>query len=268
VVSKHGLMTANESPRTMKTVETNWDIIHLLEELDGARATEIAERLDIPKSTVSTHLATLKQRKYVVNDGGEYRLSLYFLNIGEYVRNKSIVYRAGKEETERLARETEEYTHLVAEEYGRAIYLHEAQGERAVGEDYFSKQFEIPGDLHSSAYGKAILAHLPEKQVERATEDYDLSAKTENTITTTEELERVRERGFSLNDGEEIRGMRAVGAPIQKRDGSVLGAVSVSKPASRMGEEEFRETIPEIVMSTANVIEVNIETSRNVVDRS
>ena len=62
--------------------------------------------------------------------------------------------------------------------------------------------------------------------------------------------------------------MRAVGAPIQKRDGSVLGAVSVSKPASRMGEEEFRETIPEIVMSTANVIEVNIETSRNVVDRS
>ena len=140
------------------------------------------------------------------------------------------------------------------------------------GEDYFSKQFEIPGDLHSSAYGKAILAYLPEDQVERVTEDYDLSARTENTITTTEELleelERVRERGFSLNDGEEIRGMRAVGAPIQKRDGSVLGAVSVSKPASRMREEEFRETIPEIVMSTANVIEVNIETSRNVVDRS
>lgn len=265
-------MTANEPPRTMKTVETNWDIIHLLEELDGARVTEIADRLGIPKSTVSTHLATLKRGKYVVNDGGEYRLSLYFMNIGEYVRNKSIVYRAGKEETERLARDTEEYTHLVAEEYGRAIYLHEAQGERAVGEDYFSKQFEIPGDLHSSAYGKAILAYLPEDQVERVTEDYDLSARTENTITTTEELleelERVRERGFSLNDGEEIRGMRAVGAPIQKRDGSVLGAVSVSKPASRMREKEFRETIPEIVMSTANVIEVNIETSRNVVDRS
>lgn len=260
-------MAENESTRTMKTVETSWEIIHLLEEWDGARVTEIAERLNIPKSTVSTHLTTLKQKKYVVNNGGEYRLSLYFLNIGEYVKNKCELYNAGKEEIERLAEETDEYTHLVAEEYGQAIYLHEARGKRAIGENYFSKKFEKPVYLHSSAYGKAILAYLPKNQVEQVINEHGLPKRTDNTITTKEslfgELEEVRERGFSLNDEEEIRGMRAVGAPIQDGDGNVLGAISVSKPTSRMRDDEFIEVIPEMVVSAANVIEVNLETSRS-----
>lgn len=258
-------MTENDSPRTMKTVETSWDIIDLLEELDGARVTEIAERLGLPRSTVSTHLATLKRRKYVVNDGTEYRLSLYFSSIGEYVKNRSVLYNAGKEEIEHLAQETEEYTHLVAEEYGQAIYLHEARGKHAVGEDHFSKRFEIPTELHSSAYGKAILAHLPDDRIEQVIDEYGLPARTENTVTSKqelfEELELIRERGFSLNDGEEVRGVRAVGAPIRNTDGTVLGAISVSKPISRMKDEVFKETIPELVESTANVIEINIETS-------
>lgn len=260
-------MTEDKSPRTMKTVETSWDIIDILEELDGARVSEIAERLDIPQSSISTHLSTLKQRKYVVKDGKEYKLSLYFSSIGEYVKNKCILYNAGKSEIERLAQETEEYTHLVAEEYGQAIYLHEAKGEQAVGEEHFSKRFEMPTELHSSAYGKAILAHLPQDRIEQVINEYGLPARTENTITSREELfselEQIREQGFSLNDGEEIRGVRAVGAPIQQGNGNVLGAISVSKPLSRMGDEVFRESMPEIVKSTANVIEINIETSRN-----
>jgi DNA-binding IclR family transcriptional regulator len=249
----------------MKTVETSWDIIHLLEELDGARVMEIADRLDLAKSTVSTHLNTLKQKKYVVKDGQQYRLSLYFLNIGEYVKSNLRLFSAGKDEINDLAKETEAYAHLVAEEYGRAIYIHEAQGKHAVGEKYFTKKFLRPARLHSSAYGKAILAYLPEEQLNRIIEEHGLPAETGNTITDPEvlfeDLKQVRERGFSLNDEEEIRGMRAVGAPVREADGSVLGAISVSKPTSRMRDETFQETIPELVVSTANVIEVNIETS-------
>lgn len=267
LVPNHKTMTEDKSPRTMKTVETSWDIIDLLEELDGARVSEITKRLDIPQTTVSTHLSTLKQRKYVTKDGKEYRLSLYFSLIGEYVKNQCILYDAGKKEIERLAQETEEYTHLVAEEYGQAIYLHEAKGDQAVGEDHFSKRFEMPTELHSSAYGKAILAHLPEDRVEEIINEYGLPARTENTITDQEELltelEEIREQGFSLNDGEEIRGVRAVGAPIQGADGNVLGAISVSTPVSRMKDERYRETMPNMVKSSANVIEINIESSKN-----
>jgi DNA-binding IclR family transcriptional regulator len=181
-----------------------------------------------------------------------------------------VLYNAGKEEIERLAQETEEYTHLVAEEHGQAIYLHEARGEHAVGEDHFSKRFETPTELHSSAYGKAILAHLSDDRIERVIDEYGLPARTENTVTTKqelyEELELIRERGFSLNDGEEIRGVRAVGVPIRETDGNVLGAISVSKPISRMGDKKFKEVMPEQVKSTANVIEINIETTRETFD--
>ncbi|MFC6722938.1 IclR family transcriptional regulator [Halobium palmae] len=255
----------DDSPRTMKTVEASWEIIHLLERQNEARVTEIAKQLGLSKSTVSTHLATLKQEKYVVCDDGKYRLSLYFLNLGEYVRNRCGVFTAGRSEVERLADETKAYCHLVAEEYGQAIYLHEAQGEHAAGENHFSKKFEKPAYLHSSAYGKAIMAYLPEHRIEEIIDEYDLIQRTDNTITSRkdlfEEMERIRDRGFALNDEEEIRGMRAVGAPILGADDEILGAISASKPSRQMRGEEFRDEMPQKVMSTANVIEVNIDTT-------
>jgi DNA-binding IclR family transcriptional regulator len=260
-------MTEDDSPRTMKTVETSWDVIHALEKFDGAGVTELSDYLDVPKGTIYTHLATLRERKYVVKENNEYHLSLHFLSLGEYVKNDDILYNAGKPEVDRLAEETQEYVHLVTEEHGELIYLHEARGENAVGKDYFSRKFEKPGHLHSSSYGKAILAYLPDDRVEAIIDESGLPKRTENTITTKdalfEELAEIRDRGYALNDEEEILGTRAVGAPILDRNDVVLGAISVTKPTSRMQDEEFRETVPNVVTSTANVIEVNVQTIRN-----
>ena len=251
----------------MATVETSWDVIHALEKLQRAGVTELAERLDMPKGTIYTHLATLKEKKYVVKKDGKYQLGLHFLTLGEFVKKDNILFNAGRSEIERLAQETEEYVHLVTEEHGDLIYLHKAHGKNAVGKNYFEKKFEKPGYLHSSAYGKAILAYLPETRVEEIIEESGLPQRTEKTLTSKdelfEELESVREQGYAQNDEEEIFGTRAVGAPILDQNETVLGAVSITKPTSRMQGDEFHKTVPDLVTSTANVIEVNIQTMRN-----
>ncbi|WP_233560658.1 IclR family transcriptional regulator [Halobellus sp. Atlit-38R] len=251
----------------MGTVTTSWEIIHALEELRGAGVTELADHLEMPKGTVYTHLATLKEQKYVVKRDGKYHLSLHFLSLGEFVKNNHFLFNAGRSEVERLADETDEYVHLVTEEHGDLIYLHEARGQNAVGKNYFEKKLEKPGYLHSSAYGKAILAYLPESYVEEIVDQSGLPQRTEKTITSKtelfDELETIREQGFAQNDEEEIFGTRAVGAPILDKNNTVLGAVSITKPTSRMQGEEFNRTIPEVVKNAANVIEVNIQTIRN-----
>ncbi len=258
----------NRSTQSLKTVTTTLDVIDALETLGGAGVTELADHLDISKSAVYKHLYTLKERKYVVKDGNEYRLSLQFLLLGEHVRNQSPLFRIGKPEIEKLADETGEYAHLTTEQHGLGINLCKIRGEHAVGTDYQIAKKQRANYLHSMATGKAILASLPKERVEWVVDRYGLPEMTDSTLTDREtlfeSLDKIRERGYAVNNGEEVEGLRAVGAPIHDRNGSVLGALSVSAPETRLSGDQFHKHIPELVTRTANVIEVNL----NMVERS
>ena len=257
---------ADTEPRTLKTVETTCQIIDALVEKDGAGVTELANHLGLSKGAVYNHLATLRKQEFVVKDGDTYRLSYLFFNYGMYSRNRTDLYNAAKPELEKLTTEVGEYAHLMVEEFGRGVYLVKIQGKKGIADEYHVRKFEVRDPLHASSTGKAILAHLPEERVDEIIDQQGLPEFTEHTITTREalfeELERVRQQGYALNDEEEIRGARAVGAPILDSDGDVLGSISVSGPTSRIKDEDFHEHIPEKVMGTANVIEVSLETGQ------
>lgn len=257
-------MTApgSDSPRTLKTVERAFEVVRGLEELDGAGVTELADHLGMSKSAVYNHLATLRANRYVVKDDNTYSLSLQFLLLGEYVRNHDTLYEQGKAELEQLAETTGEYTHLATEQHGLGVNLYKVSGEKAIGTDYQTTKLQKPDYLHFSATGKAILAHLPRERVEEIIDRHGLVRKTENTITDPEELfeelERVRERGYSTNDEEEIKGIMAVGAPVLDRHDEVLGSVSVSGPVNRLNDPDYHDEVVEHVTNTANIIEANI----------
>lgn len=246
-------------------VETTIQLIEALEHLDGATVTELSEHLGVTKGTVHNHLATLREHQYVVNQDGTYTLSLKFLVIGEYLRNNSVLYTNAKAEVEQLAMETGEYAHLSTEQNGLSQKLHKVQGENAIGKEYQRAKLQNPDCLHYTATGKAILGSLPRERVETIIDHYGLPERTKHTITDRgklfEAIETIRDRGYALNDEEEVERMRAVGAPICDKDGTVLGAVSVSGPISRMKNEQFREVLPEKVMNTATVIEMNVSMS-------
>ena len=250
------------SPRMLKTVSRAFDVLRALEELDGAGVTELATHLDISKSVAYNYLATLREEKFVVKEEGEYALSLQFLLVGEYVRNQNSLYRVGKEELNELAATTGEYAHLSTEQHGLSVNLYKVSGEKDVGSDYQTNKLQRADYLHFSATGKAILAGLPRERVDWIIDQYGLPAKTEKTITDRdalfEELDRIEEQGYALNDEEEIKGLRAVGAPIRNRHGRVLGSISVSGPVRRLDDEEYHETIVDAVVNAANVIEVHI----------
>lgn len=249
----------------LKTVETAIEIIGALWELDECGVTDLAEHMCLPKSTVYTHLNTLREGGFVVKHDGNYQLSYKFLTLGEYVRNRSLLYNVAREEIDRLADRTGQYAHLVTEERGRGINLYKVRGETAVGDGYQAKKLQQADYLHLTASGKAILAQLPRSRVDAILDEHGLPARTEATITSREalhdQLSEIRERGYAYNDEEEVVGLRAVGAPIKRPDGAVLGSISISGPTSYITGTTFHEELPELVMSAANVVEVNINMS-------
>ncbi|RQG86741.1 IclR family transcriptional regulator [Natrarchaeobius halalkaliphilus] len=243
-------------------VTTSQKTIRILETIfqeNGGTLTELASELGMNKSTTHNHLTTLVDEELVVRDGAEYRLGLRLLEFGGYARNQHALYQRALPEIERLAEQTGEIANLVIEEHGHAVYLACETGEQAVNIDVY------PGlrrPLQVTASGKAILASLSPDRVDEIVDRHGLPAKTPNSITTQDELEAslaaVRDRGIAFDDEEHIKGLRCVGAPIHDSNGEVLGAVSVSGPASRMTDGRFYDEFPSIVNSTLNVIELNI----------
>jgi len=253
---------SDESPRTLKTVERTARVIKALEALDGAGVTELATHLGMSKSSTYHYLTTLRQEDFVVKNGEQYELGLQLLLSGEYVRNRNLLYRYGKEEVEELAETTGEYANLFTEQHGMGINLYKVRGSDAVGSGYQTDKLQQPDQLHCTATGKAILAFLSEDRVHDILDRHGLPERTENTVTDRDalfdELATVRERGYAYNDEEEVEGLRAVGAPVIDRDDNVLGSLSVAGPTSRLKGTTFDAELPEQVQRAANVIEVNI----------
>ncbi|WP_233194405.1 IclR family transcriptional regulator C-terminal domain-containing protein, partial [Haloferax marisrubri] len=69
-------------------------------------------------------------------------------------------------------------------------------------------------------------------------------------------------RGYALDDGERLVGMRGIATPIRHRETKeILGTVGITGPTSRIQGEVFHEEIPELLRQNADIIEVNISYS-------
>jgi DNA-binding IclR family transcriptional regulator len=243
----------------IKSLEKTVEIIDLLKRRRSAHLGEVAEELDLNKSTVHNHLSTLREHEYVVKDGEEYRLSLQFLHIGGVLRNEIDLYEAAKPKLDRLAEDTGALVTLATHERGLGTVLYRAKGADAVEIDtHVGSQLT----LHNSGLGKAILGHLPRTRVEEIVDERGLPAATENTITDEaelyDELDEVRERGWAFDDEENWRGLRCVGAPILTDEGVVKGAISISVPKSQLATDGDRQGYVDEIKSTANLIELRL----------
>lgn len=236
-----------------------FNIIEAIQKLDGGTLTEIAERVDFPRSTTHVHLSTLRDNDYVVKRDGEYRLSLKFLDHGVHAKRQRRISVVASPVLKQLAEETKEAAWLMVRERGYVVGVEKALGERAV---QTTGRIGRHTRFHYHAPGKAMLSQLPEETVEDIVQGHGLTQTTENTITDLEELKaelaEIRERGVAFDEGEAIAGVRSVGAPVVC-DGEVLGAMAVVGPKDRFQGDLFREDLPTMVSGAANELELRLK---------
>lgn len=240
-------------------LETSLEIVETLGEEGSLRLTELAEVVDLPKSTVFNHIKTLERNKYVVYEDGLYRVGCRFLELGGKARDFHDVYEVARGEVDRLAMETGEMSALLVEEHGQGVFLHREEGTQAVHIDSYVGQRIF---LHGAALGKAILSMLPRTRVAEIVDRHGLPALTERTITEPDELyaelDQVAERGVAFDDQERLKGLRSVAVPLTDSEGTVFGSLSIAGPTSHLQGDRFREELPEMITDAADVIELNI----------
>lgn len=243
----------------VKTTVVTFTILEAVKELDGGRVSEIADHLGMTKSKVHRHLSTLVEEEYLVRDGDLYRLGLRFLDLGEHSRNAKPDYRLAKEQVEKLAESTNERAQFIVEEHGYGVYVHRQIGSNAV-ETGSRVGKRIP--LHATSAGKAILAELPQERVETIIVRHGLHGVTKHTVTDQddlyEELDVIRSQGYATNEEENILGLYAIGVPIVRPNGMLLGALSISGPVNRLKNESTDNILTDL-LGAANELELNIE---------
>lgn len=252
-------MTDRTDDPTLGTTATSFEIVHVLQEEGPCRLSDIASDLGIAESTVHRHLKTLQSLRYVSRCGQRYQIGLRFARLGEAARTRDDAFRHVKDRVRDLAEETGERAQFVVEDHGLGVYLYLETGAEAVRAG-FSVGRQI--HLHYSSAGKAILSQYSRERVDEILDRWGLPAQTENTITDREEyhaeLEAVRKQGVAFNCEEHIRGLNAVAVPVNDADGNVLGAFSVSAPSHRMKGELFEETVPDLLLDSANALELQL----------
>lgn len=207
--------------------------------------TELSRRLSLPLSTVHRLLSTLTQRGFVRQDPvtKRYTLSMKFWEKGCLVLNWNGLTAKARAFMEELNRRFDETVTLGVMEDGYSVYVDELQSSHPIGtQRYLGRR--VPG--HASATGKAILAHRSD-ELKRVLER-GLAEFTPRTITgraeLLRELERIRQRGYSVGRREWLANVVGVAAPVWNHSGRVVAAISVSSPSDRMPAGRIREVGP------------------------
>lgn len=254
--------TADERPgRTIRSVKIAFNVIDVLQDRGRIGVTELASELGHSKSTIHSHLKTLEERKIIVREDDGYRLSLRILDMATHVREQVGNHDVITSEVDKLAAETGEIAQFGIEEHGEVAYLYKATGEQAVET---RSRVGTQQPMYSTSLGKAILAFLPADRSDEIVQSSAYDAFTSQTVGGPEELydklDTVVERGYAIDDEENIEGLRCVAAPV-KNDDTVLGAVSITGPSSRFTHERIHGELSDQVQRAANVIELNTKFS-------
>ena len=238
---------------------------HFTPERPELSLAEISREVDAHKSSVFRVLTTLEAAGFLEKDrqSGKYRLGLKILDLAGRVWGRHDIRQIASPYMEELARETGEVIHLAVLDGADIVYL-EKKGQGQV----LTVATRVGGrnPAYASSMGKILLADLPESELKRVLGPGKLKKLTPNTITEMprllEELGRIREQGFALDNEETFPGIRCVGAPIRDSGGRVIAAVSVTVPLQRMSDERVRE-LWRLVTNTARMISERVAAEQN-----
>jgi DNA-binding IclR family transcriptional regulator len=198
--------------------------------------TEIARRVELPKSTVHRMLDGLVKGGLVEHDktGGRYRLGPRAAQLGLLALRVPDIRALAQPLMKELWDETSETITLSMLLGYERTYLSQIESPYTV-----RMSVTIGGrfPLYAGASGRAILAQFTPAELDKYFESVRLDSLTTQTVVEPQRLRELlaadSERGYSYSSGERDVAAAAVAAALIGSDGRVYGALSVCGPVSR-----------------------------------
>ncbi|MFJ8540238.1 IclR family transcriptional regulator [Streptomyces sp. NPDC093591] len=226
----------------MKSVTRSLRILEAVAQHQPVTVGELTKLFGLPKSTVQRTLVTLAEAGWLRanrKDTTRWEIGARVLAVRPAALQGSSLFAAAREPMVRLRDAVNETIHLSVPDALQCMVVVDR-----VDCDHPVRTFHTIGDtspLHATAVGRAVLAHLPRRDVEEL-----VAAGLERFSDTTPvepdelraELDRIRTDGYAVNRNQYRPGVCAVAAAVLDEDGTPLAAVAVSMPEARYDGEQ------------------------------
>jgi DNA-binding IclR family transcriptional regulator len=213
---------------------------------EGARSfTEVVGATGLTRSTAHRLIQGLEDHGFVASIGGfGYVLGPRLLALATSAMRDLPLRELAHPSLERLARSTGESAQLYVRDGDRRVCIDTAESEselRTIVEIGAS----LP--LTKGSAGTVFLAWAGDDERARLVGTATDPARFERRLTTT------RRRGWAESVAERAPGVASVSAPIRGPDGILLAAISVSGPASRLGNLRAKRYAPAVVEAAKEI---------------
>jgi IclR family acetate operon transcriptional repressor len=216
--------------------------------------TELARTLSLNTSTTHRIVRALVAAGYVVqSDQTErYRLGREAYLLGR-AAERSLGFDSVAPVLERLSDESGESSNLVVRDGDHGLVVLRVESKHPLR---FIQPVGTRIPLHCTSSGKVFLAFAPDITAEVAGLG-ELRPLTPITITSGKallrDLEETRARGYAINLGERLEGVRGVAAPAFDAQGTVMAVVAVQGPEMRVRDDRL-DDLGRLVVSTAKEV--------------
>jgi IclR family transcriptional regulator, pca regulon regulatory protein len=222
---------------------------------------ELAKRLELTRSTTHRYVATLAKLGYLYQEEStrKYRLGARVLDLGFSVLGSLELRDIAAPHLRRLTDTTGHTSNLAIRDDTDVILIDRVRGRPG---RYHQLEFSLHTGSrlpsYCSATGKALLAFLPQPDLDQLLDRIDLVQRGPRTLTSKPallaELGKVRRTGIAVNDEELDSALRSIAAPIRSRSGEVVAAVNVAIPWSPVAMSDLVGQLGPAIQATARQI--------------
>jgi DNA-binding IclR family transcriptional regulator len=238
-------------------------LVAICSEREAVGLNDLVAITGLPKTTVFRYVSTLRSEGLIetTGNGERYRASLGLWLLGqtagvyENLRSTCLPVMLS------LQRQFNETVNLGALRGRQVVYLEIVESERSLR---MQAQVGAQDPLHSTALGKALLAHMPESKWS-AYLGNRMQRFTENTITDRgqlmKQLREIKESGIAFDRGENEEGALCLAVPLFAEAKVPIAALSISAPASRL-QGTIADSVAAALKASAAAIGERLRPSR------
>lgn len=241
----------------IKSIVKAANVINLLADKGTPMSlTAMSRELDISKSTLHGIVSTLVEVRFLAQDfeTGYYRLGVRLFEIGSIISNQWNERKIAYPIIQQIVAEIGETVHMAVLDDFEVLYINKQESSDSIR---IVTDIGVKQPAHCTGLGKALLSGMNRRELQYVARKKGLKKYTDSTITEldalAEEMARIRDRGWAVDEQEYIDGLRCVAVPIYDHSGKIAAALSISGPVSRMRDEKFRQCIASLTKAAADI---------------
>ena len=212
-------------------------LARLSETPSGLGLTDLSYQLGMPTATVHRLLSTFEEFDFVEQDAeqGLWFVGLKAFTVGNAFLQRRDIVASARPHMRALVEQCGETVNLGVIDDGEAVFISQVESREMMR---MIVRLGSRSPIHASGVGKALLANMSEQDLAQILQQRGLARYTERSIDNPtrlrEELQRVRQPGYALDDEEHAIGLRCVSSAICDENGQALAAIPLSGSKARV----------------------------------